>query len=434
MKKILFSLMALATTSLQMLQAQTYSFDGLDKTAIQVKPAETFSAEKGYGYDFQDVIAEARTMQTDTYKLSEGLFYFSVAVPDGNYKVTVTVGSKKRKASTTVRAESRRLYVYDAVTKKGEFKTFSFVVNKRNTVIQLPDGKTDVVKIKPREKNALLWDDKLTIEVNGDAPACSKIKIEKVDVPTIYLCGNSTVVDQDKEPWTSWGQMFTYWLTDEVAVANYAESGLTASSFNAQNRLKKIVSLAKEGDYVFIEFGHNDQKEKNAGAGAFYNFAHMLKIYVDQIREKGAIPIFVTPTQRRQFGEDGKIRETHGRYPEAMRWVAKDLDVQLIELHDMTRAMLEAMGKEDSKRTLVHYPMGTFPNQSKAFEDNTHWNPFGAYEISKMIVKGIKDLNLPLVQYINSNYKNYDPTQPDDWKSFHWNCGPFIDIVKPDGN
>ena len=160
----------------------------------------------------------------------------------------------------------------------------------------------------------------------------------------------------------------------------------------------------------------------------------MLKIYVDQIREKGAIPIFVTPTQRRQFGEDGKIRETHGRYPEAMRWVAKDLNVQLIELHDMTRAMLEAMGKEDSKRTLVHYPMGTFPNQSKAFEDNTHWNPFGAYEISKMIVKGIKDLNLPLVRYINSNYQDFDPAQPDDWKSFHWNCGPFIDIVKPDGN
>lgn len=434
MKKILSSFAALIVALSQPLHAQTYSFDGRDKSAIQVKNTDTFTVEKGYGYDFQDVIAEARKQQTDAYKLSDGLFYFSVAVPDGNYKVTVTVGSKKQKANTTVRAESRRLYVYDVETKKGEFKTFSFVVNKRNTIINLPDGKSDAVKIKPREKTALLWDDKLTIEVNGDAPACSQIKVEKVYVPTIYLCGNSTVVDQDKEPWTSWGQIFTYWLNDQVAIANYAESGLTASSFYAQNRLKKILSLAKPGDYVFIEFGHNDQKEKNSGAGAFYNFAHMLKNYVDQIREKGAVPIFVTPTQRRQFDENGKIRETHGKYPEAMRWVAKDLDVQLIELHDMTRTLLETLGKEDSKRTLVHYPLGTYPNQAKAFEDNTHWNPYGAYEISKMIVKGIKDLNLPLVQYINANYQDYDPAQPDDWKSFHWSNGPFIDIVKPDGN
>lgn len=434
MKKTLFSLVVLTVAVSQPILAQTYSFDGRDKAAIQVKLSDTFTNEKGYGYDFQDVVAEARKLQTETYQLSDGLFYFSIAVPDGNYKVTVTVGSKKRSASTTVRAESRRLYVYDAETKRGEFKTFSFVVNKRNTAIKMPNGKDDVVKIKPREKTALLWDDKLTIEVNGNAPACSQIKIEKVDVPTIYLCGNSTVVDQDKEPWTSWGQIFPYWLNDQVAVANYAESGLTATSFYSQNRLKKILSQAKNGDYVFIEFGHNDQKEKNAGAGAFYNFAHMLKTYVDQIREKGAVPIFVTPTQRRQFDENGKIRETHGKYPDAMRWVAKDLDVQLIELHDMTRTMLEALGQEDSKRTLVHYPQGTYPNQARAFEDNTHWNPYGAYQISKMIVKGIKELNLPLVQYINAYYKDYDPAHPDDWKSFHWSNGPFIDIVKPDGN
>ena len=427
---VLLSLFLSATA-----QAQTYnfSFDGRDKTATQVTAADVFTDAKGYGFDFADIIAEAKKLQTDTYKLTEGLFYFSVAVPDGNYKVTVTVGSKKKKASTTVRAESRRLYVYDAETKKGEFKTYSFVVNKRNTTIQLPDGKTDVVKIKPREKTALLWDDKLTIEINGDAPACSQIKIEPVDVPTLFLCGNSTVVDQDKEPWASWGQMFTYWLTDEAAVANYAESGLTASSFYAQNRLKKILTLAKPGDYVFIEFGHNDQKEKNAGAGAYYNFAHMLKTYVDQIREKGATPIFVTPTQRRAW-DGNKIKETHGQYPDAMRFVAKDLGVQLIELHDMTRTFFEAMGVEDSKHSLVHYPAGTFPNQASKFEDNTHWNPFGAFEISKMIVKGIKDLNLPLVKYIRPDYQDYNPAQPDDWKTFHWNCGPFIDIVKPDGN
>ncbi len=414
-------------------QSYNFSFDGRDKTATKITADDVFTPEKGYGYDFQNVIDEARTQQTDGFKLSDGIFYFSVAVPDGNYKVTVTIGSKKHKGNTTVRAESRRLYVFNEPTKKGEFKTFSFIVNKRNTEILLPDGKRDVVKLKPAEADALRWDDKLTLEINGDAPACSQIKIEKVAVPTIYLCGNSTVVDQDKEPWTSWGQIFGYWLTDEVGVANYAQSGLTASSFYAQNRLKKICSLAKPGDYVFIEFGHNDQKEKNAGAGAFYNFAHMLKTYVDQIREKGAVPVFVTPTQRRAW-DGNKIRETHGKYPDAMRFVAKDLNVPVIEVHDMTRTFFETLGVEDSKHSLVHYPVGTYPGQTKAFEDNTHWNPYGAYEISLMVVKGIVDLDLPLKKYISPNYKGYDPAHPTDWKTFHWSNSPFIEITKPDGN
>ena len=426
------SFFALSVTNVPA-QSYKFSFDGRDKKATQVRPTDTFTEERGYGFDFQNVIDEARAKQTDGFKLSDGIFYFSVAVPDGSYKVTVTLGSKKKKASTTVRAESRRLYVLDAITKKGEFRIFSFVVNKRNTEIILPDGKKDVVKIKPGEKGALRWDDKLTLEFNGDAPACSEVEIEKVDVPVVYLCGNSTVVDQDREPWTSWGQIFGYWLNDEIAVANYAESGLTATTFYSQNRLKKICALAKPGDYVFIEFGHNDQKEKNAGAGAYYNFAHMLKIYVDQIREKGAVPVFCTATQRRMW-DGSKIKETHGLYPDAMRFVGKDLNVPVIELHDMTRDFFEALGYEDSKRSLVHYPAGTFPNQNKAFEDNTHWNPYGAYEISLMVVKGIKDLNLPLVKYINSNYSDYNPAQPHDWRTFHWSNSPFIEMKKPDGN
>ena len=409
-KMILCAFMGLALSA----NAQTW-----DLTQDQPR----YSDATGYGYDFT----------ASPTKKSTAPFYFSVKVPDGNYKVTVTIGSKKKAAQTVVRAESRRLFIDNTPTKKGEFKTFSFIVIKRNTEILLPDGKRYVVKLKPAEADALRWDDKLTLEINGDAPACSQIKIEKVDVPTIYLCGNSTVVDQDKEPWTSWGQIFGYWLTDEVGVANYAQSGLTASSFYAQNRLKKICSLAKPGDYVFIEFGHNDQKEKNAGAGAFYNFAHMLKTYVDQIREKGAVPVFVTPTQRRAWDGD-KIRETHGQYPDAMRFVAKDLKVPVIEVHDMTRTFFETLGVEDSKHSLVHYPVGTYPGQTKAFEDNTHWNPYGAYEISLMVVKGIVDLDLPLKRYIGPNYNGYDPAQPTDWKTFHWSNSPFIEITKPDGN
>lgn len=434
MKKFFCLLLFIALFS-QRLVAQMYSFDGRDKDAIQVKSTDVFSLEKGYGYDFQEVIAEARNSQNETYHLSEGIFYFSVAVPDGNYKVTVTLGSKKMKGNTTVRAESRRLFVQNVETKKGEFKTCSFVVNKRNTTILLPDGKTDRVRIKKREESKMNWDDKLTIEVNGDAPAMSSIKIEPAnDVPTLWLCGNSTVVDQDYEPWASWGQMITRWFTDEVAVANYAESGETATSFIAAGRLKKIVSLMKEGDYIFMEFGHNDQKEKRSGSGAFYNYVYALKLFVDEARAKGVTPIFVTPTQRRSFDKDGKIQETHADYPDAMRWAAKDLNVPLIELHDMTRTFFETLGMEGSKRALVHYPANTYPGQQTAFEDNTHFNPYGAFEISKMIVEGMKSLNLPIVKSLRPDFIPFSPSIPDDWRTFHWNDAPFVDIVKPDGN
>lgn len=415
----------------------TFSFDGRDKSAIQIMPTSTFTSEIGYGYDFKSIIAQSRQSQTPSFRLSDGIFYFSVLVPDGNYKVTVTLGSKKRSGSTTVRAESRRLFLHDVSTRKGEFKTYSFVVNKRNTTIYDAQGKaTDRVRIKDREKSKLVWDDKLTLEINGDSPAVSSIKIEPADqaVPTLWLCGNSTVVDQDYEPWASWGQMIPRWFDDGVAVANYAESGETATSFIAAGRLKKIVSLMRPGDYIIMEFGHNDQKEKRAGSGAFYNYAYALKQFVDEARAKNVTPIFVTPTQRRSFNAEGKINETHANYPEAMRWVAKDLGVQLIELHDMTRTFFETLGVEDSKHALVHYPAQTYPGQAKAFEDNTHFNPYGAYEVAKMIVEGVKQLDLPLVQHLRQDYVPFSPSQPDNWNTFHWNDAPFTEIAKPDGN
>ncbi len=438
MKISLVSLFLLASSLVMDAQTYNFSFDGRDKSAVQVKETDMFNESLGYGYDFQNVIDEARKAEASAFHLSDGLFYFSVAVPDGNYKVTVTVGSKKKAANTTVRAESRRLYVHNAVTKKGEFRTYSFVVNKRNTTIYDATGKAvDRVRIKKREETKLIWDDKLTIEVNGDAPAVSSIKIEPAskDIPTLWLCGNSTVVDQDYEPWASWGQMITRWFDDGVAVANYAESGETATSFIGAGRLKKIVSMMKQGDYIFMEFGHNDQKEKRPGSGAFYNYAYALKQFVDEARAKGVTPIFVTPTQRRSFNAEGKINETHANYPEAMRWVAKDLGVQIIELHDMTRTFYETLGVEGSKHSLVHYPAGTYPGQVKAFEDNTHFNPYGAYEISKMIIMGMKQLNLPILSHLRSgDFTDYNPATPDDWKTFHWNDSPFIEVAKPDGN
>lgn len=379
----------------------------------------------------------AQTIQLDLSKAqnvkSNAPFTRNIEVPDGNYKVTVVLGSKKKAGKTVVRAENRRLMVDEVATKKGQFKTVEFVVNKRTPEIE--KGKR--VKVKDREKNYNTWDNAINLEFTGTAPAVKEVKIERdTTATTIFLCGNSTVVDQPYEPWASWGQMIPRWFGPEVSISNNAESGLTAGSFLGSYRLDKILTMMKKGDYVICEFGHNDQKEKMAGAGAWYNFSYYLKIFIDKVRAKGGNIIFVTPTQRRRFDDatHSKILETHGDYPDAMRDVAKREGVPVIELHDMTRTFFETLGYENSKKALVHYPANTFPGQDKPLADNTHFNPYGAYEIAKMVVMGMKQLNLPIVKYLRSDWKDFNPAQPDDYNKFVWYNSVQQDVTKPDGN
>ncbi len=379
----------------------------------------------------------AQNIQLDLSKAqnvrSNAPFTRNIEVPDGNYKVTVVLGSKKKAGNTVVRAENRRLMVDEVATKKGQFKTVEFVVNKRTPEIE--KGKR--VKVKDREKNYNTWDNAINLEFTGAAPAVKEVKIERdTTATTIFLCGNSTVVDQPYEPWASWGQMIPRWFGPEIAISNNAESGLTAGSFLGSYRLDKILTMMKKGDYVICEFGHNDQKEKMAGAGAWYNFSYNLKVFIDKVRAKGGNIIFVTPTQRRRFDDatHSKILETHGDYPDAMRAVAKREGVPVIELHDMTRTFFETLGYENSKKALVHYPANTFPGQDKPLADNTHFNPYGAYEIAKMVVMGMKQLNLPIVKYLRSDWKDFNPAQPDDYNKFVWYNSVQQDVTKPDGN
>lgn len=393
--------------------AQTYTFDFS-------KPLPAYTDSTGYGYDFGTSAEGGKP------------FYFSVKVPDGNYRVTATVGNKKKAASTTLRAESRRLMAENVATKKGKTQVCEFVVNKRDSIIKPGVA----VKIKPEERNSLTWDDRLTIEVTGEAPSLLSLTLERDDtVPTLFLCGNSTVVDQGEEPWASWGQMLPRWFDSSLSVANYAHSGLALSTFSSQKRLEKLLSQLKAGDYVIVEFGHNDQKEKYAGAGAWYNFSTSLKSITDQVRAKGATIIFSSPTQRRIWEADNAtIKETHGDYPAAMAAVAERENVPLIDLHGMTRTFFETLGFEDSKKALVHYPANTFPGQTKALSDNTHFNPYGAYEVAKMVVMGLKGIDFPAITSLRPDFVDYDPAQPDDPALFIWTPSMRQSIVKPAGN
>lgn len=378
--------------------------------------------------------------QTGTFEVDiNSPRYFSVAVPDGNYLVTVTIGSKKRKAETVVRAESRRLMVERAVTRRGQLVDYTFVVNKRSPRYTAKTEKGTVeerVKLKEREYGYLNWDDSLTLEFNGASPAVKRIRIEPdTTATTIFLCGNSTVVDQDSEPWASWGQMIPRWFDSSIAISNHAESGLTARTFLGGNRLEKILTMMRPGDYVVCEFGHNDEKEHRPGDGAWYHYVYNLKIFIDKVRQAGGHIIFCTPTQRRAWQSDNQhILDTHGDFPAAMCSVAEREQVPVIDLNGMTRTFFETLGFEGSKKALVHYPAHTYPNQDKPLADNTHFNPYGAYEVAKMVVMGMKQLRLPLVEHLLTDWKDYDPAAPDDAAAFLWYDAAVKDVAKPDGN
>ena len=389
---------------------------------------------------FLACISLSLAAQKQSYKFNltqnKAPFFFSVQVPDGNYRVKMTIGSPDEEGETTVRAESRRLFLENIKTKKGEFVTYTFTLNKRNKYIYDEAGNIiDSVKLKKREFSKLNWDDYLTFEFNGTAPAVTEMEIERIDdAITVFLCGNSTVVDQDNEPWGSWGQMIPAFFNDKVCIANYAESGESSNTFIAAKRLKKALTFMKPGDYIFVEFGHNDEKQKGNDKGPYKHFTKSLKQYIDEARKRGAHPVLVTPTQRRHFDEKGVLKHTHGEYPQAVKDLAKKEGVPVIDLTEMTTYLYYALGVEGSKKALVHYSAGTFEGQTVDFADDTHFNPYGAYQIAKCVIEGIIKNNIPLKNYLKESYEPYDPKKPDSIDDFHWPLSPFTEIEKPDGN
>lgn len=438
-KGLMLAMVVFGTICTAILNAQTtnYKFDFGDgkvaKGFTQVLPTDVYSASKGYGFDLGSSVISVDRKGKDPLRsdfiTSDKPFYFSMYLPEGNYTVSITFGDMKEATSTTVKAESRRLMLENIVTKPGEFVTKTFTVNRKDRNINA----SQTVKLKDREITKLDWDDKLTLEFNNTKPTIASMEITKVtDAVTVYLCGNSTVVNQDDEPWASWGQMITNFFNAGVSIANHAESGLTLGSFMGSKRLEKIMSVIKPGDYLFVEFGHNDQKEKGPNDGAWKSYTERLKFFIGEAKRKGAIPVIVTSTARRSFDSTGKIANSLGDFPAAARKAAADEGVAMIDLNAMSSLFYEALGVEQSKKAFVHYPANSYPNQLKALADNTHFNPYGAYELSKCILEGIKLNKLGLVSFLKDPTTTFNPSKPDtDW---HWYESPRANIVKPDGN
>ncbi len=373
-------------------------------TATPLAPATVYSASRGYGFRAELHAATGSACSSDRP------FLFDVAIPEGTYDVTVVLGDPSRAAETTVKAEARRLMLEQVPTRAGEFVARTFTVNVRTPAIAGGDS----VRLKPREVGSATWDDRLTLEFNGRHPSVRSIRIVPARNPiTVFLAGNSTVVDQQAEPWAAWGQMIPrFFKPGSVVIANHAESGETLKAFLGERRLAKVLSTMKKGDYLFIEFAHNDQKPGAAYLEPFTTYKEHLKRYVTEARSRGATPVLVTSMHRRRFDSTGVIVNTLGDYPDAVRQTAADERVALIDLNAMSKRFYEALGVEVSKKAFVHYPAGTYPDQPAELKDDTHFNNYGAYELARMVVEGLRTTSLPLARELLPGTPRYNPARP----------------------
>jgi lysophospholipase L1-like esterase len=422
-------------------QQTTFKFDfggkRVEKDFILITSSSKFDKKIGYG--FMDIsglksVDNGGNALTGDFITSDKPFYFSVVIPEGNYDIKLNLGDTKGSSETTVRVENRRLMLNDVKTQRGEIVEKLITVHVKDSIIRNQDGtQIGIVKLKPRERKYLHWDNLLTIEFNDKAPkVCSVIIEPNKTSKTIYLTGDSTVVDAQYEPWASWGQMLPYFFVpNEVVIANYAESGETLKAFEDRRRIDKIWNKIRKDDYLFIQFGHNDQK---AGNSTKSGYRKRLKEWILKAKELGATPVLVTSMNRRVFDENNKIVNTLDDFPAAMREIAKEEKIDLIDLNTMSKNLFEAMGPEKAKKAFVHYPANSYPNQPTALADDTHFNTYGAYELAKCVVKSIVDQNLPLKKYISTNYKNFNPNKPDKIEDFHWPESVFMESLNPDGN
>ena len=427
--------------SLMFAQQTVFKFDfgGSRVENGYIPITENSKFDKKIGYGFMDIsglksVDNGGNALTGDYITSDKPFYFSVVIPEGNYDIKLNLGDTNGTSETTVRVENRRLMLDNVKTKEGKILEKTITVHVKDSIIRNHNGeKIGIVKLKPRERKYLHWDNLLTIEFNDKAPkVCSLIIQPNKTAKTIYLTGDSTVVDAQYEPWASWGQMLPYFFVPEkVVIANYAESGETLKAFEDRHRIDKIWNKLRPGDYLFIQFGHNDQKYGNSEKSGYRK---RLKEWIDKAKQWGAIPVLVTSMNRHVFDENNKIVNTLDDFPEAMRKVAKEENVFLIDLNAMSKTLFEAMGPENSKKAFVYYPANSYPNQPNALADDTHFNTYGAYELAKCVVKSMVDQKLPLSKFVSKNYKDFDLNKPDAVEKFHWPESIFMESLKPDGN
>jgi pectinesterase len=216
----------------------------------------------------------------------------------------------------------------------------------------------------------------------------------------VWLAGDSTMAEKlpEKRPETGWGEMLQRFFDPaRVRIHNHARNGRSTRTFISEGRWQAIVDSIQPGDYVFVEFGHNDESPEKTDRytpPADYR-ANLVRMVAD-IRGKGGVPVLLTPVMRRRFDQHGRFRDSHGEYPGIVRAVAAEQRVPLIDMHRLSERVIRRYGMERSKQLFLHLRPGENPNYPQGLDDDTHFSPLGADLMSRLAVDGIRGAHLAL--------------------------------------
>ncbi len=303
----------------------------------------------------------------------------SFSVAPGNYDVTVELGSTTKAANTSVSVEARRQILDPVSTTAGQIVRTTATVNVRS-----PEG-------QPTGQGGN-GTPGLQITFSGTAPAIGALAVTPATAPLVaYLAGDSTVCDQPTAPYTGWGQYLPTRLRNGAVVANYGDSGESSGSFLSNSALfPRMKPLIRSRDLVFIQLGHND-KETTATA-----FRDNLTRLVNGVRERGGVPVLMTPPVRRLFSGTkltGTALHVNNRgvdLPAVIRALGRSASVPVIDLTAKSRTLVETMGPSASQALFLTREAG----------DNTHFSARGGSEMANLVVQGVRELNLPLAGYL----------------------------------
>ncbi len=226
---------------------------------------------------------------------------------------------------------------------------------------------------------------------------------------TIYMIGDSTMSDKsspESNPERGWGQMLPVFFNEKITVRNFALNGRSSKSFINEGHWDALLDTLKPGDYVFIQFGHNEQKYKDSlrYTNPYTGYRRNLIKFVNEAREKGGVPVLFSSIIRRNFNEYGVLIDTHGAYPLIMTEVADEFKVPFIDLQLKSEDLVLSLGQERSKELFLWIEPGKFKMYPDGRQDNTHLSEKGALEIARLAVEGLKENDLAIAKYIKSGY------------------------------
>ncbi|MDR7110176.1 fibronectin type 3 domain-containing protein/lysophospholipase L1-like esterase [Microbacterium trichothecenolyticum] len=397
--------------------------------ALPVTSATAYKPEWGYGFSTAPTSATPDVDRGGSDAL-RGDFVaaagstFEVDLGAGDYSVRLVSGDAQAATTTTVMAESIAKVLANPQA-AGAFLDMSFT-------IALVDGT-------------------LTLQFAGDAPAVNALTITRLParvagaLSTAFITGDSTVQTYDPiayAPQAGWGQMIDRFFADDVAFANHAIGGRSSKNFITQGRLDEVLRSIRPGDYLFVQFGHNDATQ---GVDDRYaspaDYKEYLRVYVDGARQRGATPILVTPVSRRSFdAATGIFNVSFPEYVDKMKELAAEEDVLLVDLSASSRAYLNEIGPEAAKAVFLHVDPGIFANRPAGIVDDTHFQEYGAIQMARLIAQDVAGLDSPLAAKVSDIAPPADvPAAPQNvvagaisngGATLQWDASPTADIYK----